>query len=130
MKTNFGTLACVLIAAAVAAGCGGQKQSSSGGQSTKGSSPAPAAGGGGTVTVAMKNIQFAPKAVTVKVGQTVRWVNQDSVAHNVTATSGATFRSPNFGGGGTYEHKASGAGTIRYVCTIHPGMTGALTVSR
>jgi len=78
----------------------------------------------------MKNIQFAPTSVTAKVGQTVKWTNDDSVDHNVTAKSGATFKSSNFGQGGTYSFKAAKAGTISYVCTIHPGMVGTIIVTK
>ena len=34
-----------------------------------------------------------------------------------------------FGQGGTYTFKPTKAGTIAYVCTIHPGMTGTLNVT-
>jgi len=78
----------------------------------------------------MKNIQFAPKSVTAKVGQTVKWTNDDSVDHNVTATSGATFKSSTFGQGASYSQKLTKAGTIKYVCTIHPGMEGTIIVTK
>ena len=86
--------------------------------------------GAAQVAISMKNIQFAPKAATAKVGQTVVWTNQDSVAHNVTATSGASFRSANFGKGGTYKQTLTAPGKIAYVCTLHPGMDATLTVTR
>ena len=78
----------------------------------------------------MSNIQFSPASVTIKVGQTVKWVNEDSVDHNVTATGGAKFASDNFGKGGSYTFKATKAGTIKYVCTIHPGMEGTIVVTK
>ena len=76
----------------------------------------------------MQNIAFDPKAVTVKVGQKVTWTNDDSTDHNVTANSGADFKSKDFGSGGTFSFTPTKAGTINYVCTIHPGMTATLTV--
>ena len=72
----------------------------------------------------MQNIAFDPKAVTVKVGQKVTWTNDDSADHNVTADSGADFKSENFGKGATFSFTPDKAGTIKYVCTIHPGMNG------
>jgi plastocyanin len=97
--------------------------------SYSGPSPSPArAAGGRVVRVDMKGIQFAPRSLTVKAGQTVVWTNRDSVDHNVTATRGASFKSSNFGAGGTYRYRPSSAGTIAYVCTIHPNMTATLTV--
>jgi plastocyanin len=79
--------------------------------------------------VTMKDIAFKPSSLKVKVGDTVTWVNEDAVEHNVTATTGAKFRSELFGKGKTYEYKATKAGTIKYVCTVHPGMEGTLTVT-
>jgi plastocyanin len=115
----------VACAALVLAGCGGGGNSNSNSSST--STPAAS---GNTVTIDMKNIQFSPKDVTVKVGQTVKWVNQDTVQHDVKANSGATFKSDLFGNGKSYEWKADKAGTVKYVCTVHPGMDGTLTVTQ
>jgi plastocyanin len=121
-------LLCALVALA-AAGCGGNSNSSSssGSSSTPASTGASSSGGGG-VAIKMQNIAFDPKAVTVKVGQKITWTNDDSVAHNVTAQSGADFKSSDFSKGGTFSFTPTKAGTIKYVCTIHPGMTATLTV--
>src|SRR3954452_7304379 len=124
-------LAVLLVVIPLAAGCGSSKSSSS----TPSPSPAPApasggGGGGGGVSISMKNTAFSPTSQTVKVGQKITWTNDDPFDHNVTATSGATFKSKNFGQGGTYTFTATKAGTIKYVCTIHPGMDGTLTVTK
>jgi plastocyanin len=94
-----------------------------------GTPPAAPAAPGGAIVIKMKNIQFAPKQVSAKVGQTVTWTNDDSVAHNVTAVAGASFRSTNFGNGGTYRYRLAAPGKISYVCTLHPGMDATLTVT-
>jgi plastocyanin len=124
------------LVALTAAGCGGSSKSSSSSSGSSGasSSSSSASGAsskaaGGGVTIDMQNIQFAPKSQTVKVGEKVTWQNMDSVAHNVTAQSGATFKSSDFGSGGTYSFTPTKAGTISYVCTLHPGMSGTLTVT-
>ena len=44
-----------------------------------------------------QNIAFDPKDVTVKVGQKITWTNDDTTDHNVTADSGADFKSKDFG---------------------------------
>ena len=108
-----------LAVALLLAGCGG----SSGADSTT------AKTSGDVVTVDMSNIQFDPKTVTVKLGQTVKWVNEDQVVHDVKADSGATFSSDLFGHGKSYAFKPTKAGTIAYECTVHPGMTGTLKVT-
>lgn len=80
------------------------------------------------VQVSMKDIQFVPKVVTAKVGQTIVWTNDESVQHDVRALEGAKFQSELFGKGGTYEYTAKKVGTIEYDCSVHPGMVGTLKV--
>jgi plastocyanin len=125
MRRILVALGAVLALALGLAACGG----SSGGGSTSASSPASSGASGGGVTIKMQNIQFSPKDTTVKVGQKVTWTNDDNTDHNVTAESGADFKSKDFGNGATFSFTADKAGTIKYVCTIHPGMTGTLTVT-
>lgn len=122
----------LVVLAVAAAGCGGSDDDAAATGSGATAAPSTAADvptSGNVVPVAMKDIQFAPREQTVKVGQTVRWENQEDVPHNVTATKGETFRSDNFSKGGSFEFKPTKAGTISYVCTIHPGMGGTLTVT-
>ena len=88
---------------------------------------APAAGGD-TAQVGMKGLKFEPRDITVKAGTTVTWTNNEDIPHNVVAEEGATFESDTFGRDGTFEFKTAKAGTVRYVCTIHPGMDGTITV--
>jgi len=131
MKRLYSIAACLALGGVLVAGCGGSssKSSSNTTSSSQAATPAPAAAGG-AVAVKMQNIQFSPKSVTAKVGQTVKWTNDDSVDHNVIATSGATFKSSIVPAGSTYSFKATKAGTIQYVCTIHPGMAGTLVVTK
>ena len=136
MRRAFILSALLAIVALALAGCGG----GGGGSTTAGggsSTPAPATtsagsggGGGAAVAVTMKNIAFSPQTVDAKVGQKIDWTNDDAVDHNVTATSGASFRSNDFGQGGTFSYTPTRAGTIAYVCTLHPGMDGTIVVTR
>ena len=128
-------LALCAIGALAAVGCGSSNQSStSSGSSTPAASSSTAAASssssGGGVAIKMQNIAFDPKDVTVKVGQKVTWTNDDSIDHNVTSQSGESIKSDNFGKGGTFSFTPTQAGTIKYVCTIHPGMTATLTVTK
>ena len=121
MTRRANSLLCTAALAAALAGCGG-----SGG--TGGSGGAQAEGPGPTVT--MKNIQFVPRDQQVKVGETVKWVNEDSVAHTVTKASGPgpQFDSGSVPGGGRFAQKFDAPGKIDYVCQIHPNHKGSLTV--
>ena len=120
-----------------AAGCGSSDDG--GGDSTSTPAAAPAAstpaaasssasGGSGEVKIAMKNIAFAPDDVTVKVGQTITWTDEEPVEHNVVAQSGAKFESDIFGEGKSYSFTPKSPGVIKYECTLHPGMDGTITV--
>ncbi len=127
-----------LIPAAVAAalllaGCGSSSNSSSGGGGgaygggAKAATTAAAAVTRGAATVTYANFDANPKTITVKVGQKVTWTNTDSAAHNVTSTdapSGDQISSDAINQGGTFSFTPKTAGTISYVCTFHPQMTG------
>jgi plastocyanin len=121
-------LGCLALAL-VAASCGGGDDNgdSGGGGGGNANQQAPAASSGGG-QVSMKDIKFNPSTVNVKVGDTVTWTNDDSVGHDVTSD---TFKSGGAGGignGQTFDHKFDKAGTFKYECTVHPGMTGTVVV--
>jgi plastocyanin len=125
-------LACMALSVVVA-GCGGDDEESGGDAQTT-EQPADEGGGGGDAgsrggkEVSMKEIKFNPASVTVKAGQTVTWTNNDTVGHDVT---GDDFNSGDPGGlqnGDTFAHTFDKAGTFDYVCTVHPGMEGSVTV--
>ncbi len=82
----------------------------------------------GAVLIKMVDIKFDPEDATADAGQDICWTNEDSIDHNVVAESGASFKSELFGKGETFTTKVDKAGTVDYVCTIHPGMTGTLTI--
>ena len=125
---RIGLLMLAMFALA-AAGCGSSSDNTSSTPSapaSTGTSSTASSGGGKTVTIDMKDIQFAPTSQTVKVGQTVKWVNQDDVPHNV---EGGPLKSSTFSKGGSYTFTPKKAETINYVCTIHPNMKATLTVT-
>jgi plastocyanin len=131
MKLVLGILGCLIGLAAAGCGGGGGGDSSSAPASSAPASSAPSASGK-TATVDMKNIQFNPKALTVSKGTTVTWTNSDSVGHDVTKETGPgpKFQSGtgDIGSGETYKVTFNDPGTIKYECTVHPGMTGEIVV--
>lgn len=81
--------------------------------------------------VAIKGFAFAPAALSVKVGTTVTWTNQDTEPHTVTSTgSGGPLTSPAMQTGDTFHYTFTKPGTYHYLCTIHPFMTATVTVTR
>ena len=126
-------LAAFAVLALVAAGCGGSDDNGGGGGGGGAAKKPASSGGGKNATVVMKNIAFSPTSVTVAKGGTVKWTNDDSVGHDVTKKSGPgpKFSSGPDGGmqkGDTFQQKFTTAGTIDYVCTVHPNMKATITV--
>jgi plastocyanin len=128
-------LACLALAAGGSiAGCGSDDKSSDSSTPPPAAAPPPAASAkesGDDVKVTMKDIKFVPEAITAKVGQRIVWENTDGqTPHTVTATDGAKFDSGKMDGGATFEYTPTKAGKIDYVCTIHQGQNGTITVTR
>jgi plastocyanin len=127
-------LACLALGLAA---CGGDDDSggdSGGGGSSSGQSNGGGAAAGGAASVGMKDIQFDPKDLTVKAGETITFTNDESVPHDVHKESGpgGDFSSGPDGGmqqGDTFKLKLDKPGTYKYVCHVHaPGMAGTITV--
>jgi len=77
--------------------------------------------------IVMSNFDFTPMAITVPVGTTVSWTNKDGEPHTVTSLDGQ-FRSGALDTDESFKFKFTKAGVYRYVCSIHPRMTGTVTV--
>ena len=82
---------------------------------------------GAAVTVV--DFAFDPTSLSVPVGETVTWTNEDGAAHTVTSDGQGPLDSGDIAGGATFEHTFDQPGTYGYVCTIHPTMTGTVEVS-
>jgi len=110
--------------ALVVAGCGS-------GSDLPAASSTDAAGASGTVPVVMKSLEFSPLTVHARVGQTVTWTNDDEAPHNVTYVSGPQFSSSKrrMVIGQRFSVHLTGAGTIHYICTLHPWMRASVIVS-
>jgi len=113
----------LLLAVALFAGC------SSGTPSTPVVPGASAPGGSGaapaSVSVSMADLAFVPADITVAVGGTVTFTNDDSVAHEV---AGDSWSSGSMAPGASYSQTFAAAGSFPIVCTIHPSMTANVTV--
>jgi plastocyanin len=73
--------------------------------------------------VAQKNKAFTTKKMTVKVGDSVKFVNEDSFAHNVFSLSAAkSFDLGSFGNGGSKTVTFDKPGKIEVECAVHPDM--------
>jgi plastocyanin len=88
--------------------------------------PSPAPAGGDAVTIA--GFAFEPATVTVQVGATVTWANEDSAPHTVAWADGSQGSGSLAAGGAPYARTFDAAGSFAYVCGIHPAMTGMIVV--
>lgn len=79
-----------------------------------------------THTVTMKNMAFVPKEIRISAGDTVTWVNEDPMLHDVDL--GSLGQSPDLRKGETYSMTFNQPGRYDYDCDIHPGMTGTVIV--
>jgi plastocyanin len=81
-----------------------------------------------THTVTIDAVQFQPAALSIRVGDTVTWVNKDPFPHTVTAASG-DLSSPDIGPSESWQWIATTAGERSYVCKYHPTMKGTISVA-
>lgn len=75
--------------------------------------------------VDIQDFAFSPAEISVEAGETVTWVNKDSVPHTVT---GENFSSGTLNSGESYSYTFNDEGTFEYKCSFHPQMTASVTV--
>ncbi len=92
--------------------------------------PPPSIPSAPSVTIGIKNFSFTPGALSIKAGTKVTWVNNDTVAHTVTADSGNLFDSNTLVPGQVFSFTFSAPGSVAYHCAIHPMMKGIITVTK
>ncbi len=79
--------------------------------------------------VRIRDYEFVPPTITIAVGDTVTWTNNDDVDHWVLADDGTTFDSGALAQGATYVATPTAPGTYAYYCDIHNAMTGTIVVA-
>ncbi len=100
--------------------------------------PAPSGATGAVINVSASGVKFEQTTISAPAGKPFRiqFENKDAgTPHNVTihegsATGNELFKGEIFSGVATktYDVPALPAGTYAFVCTVHPTMTGTLTV--
>ena len=111
-------VAALVLSAALAAGCSSRGDAASGG----------AEGGTAPGTVTVDDFSFAPETLEAKVGADVTWtVAEGSSAHTVKFED---EESKELAAGDTYSRSFDTEGEQKYVCGIHPQMTGTVNVTQ
>jgi len=126
LRLSLLTIVSILLVA-----CGGGSSSSTMTPTTPTPTPAPATGST-PVSIPMNARTLGPSAfnpspLTISVGTTVRWTNDDTIAHDSTSNTNV-WASGNMNPGAHFDFTFQTAGTYPYHCTIHSGMTGTVVV--
>jgi len=77
--------------------------------------------------IIIESNMFKPDNLTVKVGATVTWINNDSYSHTVVDNGGA-FESETLRNGDKFSFTFDKEGTYDYFCGLHTFMKGKITV--
>ena len=85
------------------------------------------AGFAAEVKVKIDNFTFTPETVTVHVGDTVVWDNEDDIPHTVTEKNKA-FRSVVLDTGDAFSFAFTTPGEVTYFCSLHAHMVGKIIV--
>jgi plastocyanin len=119
MKKNIALIITLILAGALLfglTGCSTSKTAASTASTTSSSN-----------TVSIVNFTFTPGTLTVNVGTTVTWTNNDSTTHRPVSDTGV-FDSGNLAPGATFSYTFNNAGTFPYHCAIHTYMSGTVIV--
>jgi plastocyanin len=79
------------------------------------------------IEVKIDQFTFSPQQITVKVGTTITWTNEDDIPHTVAASS-RLFRSKALDTHDKFSFTFTTPGTYEYFCSLHPHMTGTIAV--
>jgi plastocyanin len=81
-------------------------------------------------TVAQKNKAFSTKKLSIKVGDSVKFTNEDGFAHNVFSLSPAkSFDTGSFGNGQARSVTFDKPGKVEVECAVHPDMQMVIDVA-
>ena len=126
VKASSASAALVLLAALALIATAGFPSHATAGQPDNSGSARPK-----VVTVVIRDFEFEPTTVTVHVGDTVEWKNDDIVPHTATADDGTqkpAFNSGSIHKRAVWRYVTQRKGTYNYTCTFHPNMKGKLIV--
>lgn len=72
---------------------------------------------------------YQPRTIQITTGDTVTWTNNGVAPHSVTSSNGAGFDSGDMQPGQSFQWTFGQAGEYPFYCTLHPWMTGTVTVA-
>jgi len=81
------------------------------------------------VSVTIMNFKFDPTPLTIPVGTSVVWTNQDTAPHTATSDTKGIFDTGMLQKGQSGKITFNTAGTFTYFCAVHPNMHGTVIVT-
>ncbi|HUL59046.1 MAG TPA: plastocyanin/azurin family copper-binding protein [Anaeromyxobacteraceae bacterium] len=82
-----------------------------------------------TVSMDQKNMTFLPRVLVVTKGDTVKFLNHDTVAHNVYSPDNDAYNLGSFKQNEERAHTFAEEGAYTQLCSIHPEMLGFIFVA-
>jgi plastocyanin len=79
--------------------------------------------------ITIHSFAFMPKTLTVKVGTTVTWTNQDQTIHSIVCP-GLKLKSDPLDTNDSFSYVFREIGNYEYSCGLHPFMKGQVVVTR
>ncbi|MDP1793831.1 MAG: cupredoxin domain-containing protein [Acidimicrobiales bacterium] len=122
MRKTFLAVALTALLGLTAGACGG------GSDDPEGSSKptTPAGGDAAAATINASGTTWEPDEVAIKAGETVKWDVKGSIVHDLKGDEGVEHKAASKY---VVTHTYEKPGTYSYQCTVHPGMTGTVTVT-
>lgn len=118
------TLATVVAFALFAGGCGSSSGALTSPTNPEGTNPS------NLLTVTITQGVYSPNPLSVKVGQSVNWLNSDTFAH--TATDSGVFDTGSIAPTSAADVPVvfTTVGTYSFHCTLHANETGSIVVTQ
>jgi plastocyanin len=118
------TLLSLLGVALLAAGCGSSSSSPTSATNPEGTNPP------NLLTITITKGVYSPSPLSVKVGQSVNWLNSDTFAH--TATDAGVFDTGSIAPTSAADVPVpfTTPGTYNFHCTLHAGESGSIVVTQ
>jgi len=95
---------------------------------TPAAADAGAAASAQSVAVEIKDFAFNPPEITVPVGGSVTWTNDDGTPHTATGLDRKVLQSGPIAPGESFTQTFDTAGTFDYFCEFHANMKGSIVV--
>jgi plastocyanin len=127
-KDSVAATRCKLVAvvgfAVFAGGCGSSTSGPTSPTNPEGTNPP------NLLTITITKGVYSPNPLTVKVGQSVNWLNSDTFAH--TATDPGVFDTGSIAPTSAADVPVpfTTVGTYNFHCTLHANETGSIVVTR